>query len=405
MVLIAGLVSQTGDWILRVGLTYQIYVLTGSTLASASMLVASFLPQILLGSVAGVFVDRWDRRRTMIGSNLILAVGLLPLLLVTGTEQIGLVFVVLLWEGVVQQFFLPAMKSLVPHLVDERQLITANALIGQTRDVSRLVGSAIGGVTVAIGGMTLLTVVDAVSCLLAAAVIASVWTRDGSLRAQRPGREQLRQRLVQLRAEWTDGLLVAARQPVLRVIMVFLLVTTLGEGVMGTLFAPFVHDALGGTSQQYGAIISAQAVGGIVGGLIAGSLGEWIRPGPLLGWAAVAFGTIDLVIFIYPVWFQAVWPAVVGMVVVGLPGAMVMAGVTTLLQRNTPAGHRGRVFGAVGALEGLSIMVGAAAAGALGDGVGLVPVLIVQAAGYLLSGVVVLLALPQDTPQHRTANI
>src|SRR5262249_20475511 len=75
----AGLISLTGDWVLRIGLAYYIYAITGSTLASATMLLASFVPQIALGSLAGVFVDRWDSKRTMIVANLLLAAGLLPL--------------------------------------------------------------------------------------------------------------------------------------------------------------------------------------------------------------------------------------------------------------------------------------------------------------------------------------
>src|ERR1700735_1429743 len=78
----AGLISLAGDWVLRVGLAYYVYVLTGSTVATALMLLASFVPQILLSSIAGVFVDRWDIKRTMIVANLLLAGGLLPLLAV-----------------------------------------------------------------------------------------------------------------------------------------------------------------------------------------------------------------------------------------------------------------------------------------------------------------------------------
>src|SRR6188472_2697967 len=87
----AGLVSMTGDWLLSVGLAYSVYAVTGSTLASAAALLSAFVPQVLVGSIAGVFVDRWDRKRTMVVANLLLAVGLLPLLLVTGTHQIWLV--------------------------------------------------------------------------------------------------------------------------------------------------------------------------------------------------------------------------------------------------------------------------------------------------------------------------
>ncbi len=87
LLLAAGLISLTGDWIMRIGLAYYVYALTGSTLASATMLLASFVPQIVLSSVAGVFADRWDSKRTMIISNLLLAAGLLPLLAVHRADQ------------------------------------------------------------------------------------------------------------------------------------------------------------------------------------------------------------------------------------------------------------------------------------------------------------------------------
>src|SRR5215218_4747626 len=107
----AGLVSMTGDWLLAVGLAYSVYALTGSTLASAAVLLSSFVPQVLVGSVAGVFVDRWDRRRTMVVTNLLLAVGLLPLLVVSGTDRIWIVYVVLAVQACLEVFFAPAEQA------------------------------------------------------------------------------------------------------------------------------------------------------------------------------------------------------------------------------------------------------------------------------------------------------
>jgi Na+/melibiose symporter-like transporter len=152
LVLSAGLISMTGDWILRVGLVYRVYALTGSTVASALTMASSFLPQVLLGALAGVFADRWDRRRTMIVANLLLAAGLLPLLLVRGAGQVWIVFTVLLFEGIVQQFFSPAEQALLPRLVPDDKLITANAVSGQTQNLARLTGSGLGGVIAAAGG-------------------------------------------------------------------------------------------------------------------------------------------------------------------------------------------------------------------------------------------------------------
>jgi len=128
LVLSAGLISVTGDWILTIGLMYRVYVVTGSTVASALTMASSFAPQVLLGAVAGVFADRWDRKRTMIAANLLLAAGLVPLLLVRTPGQIWIVFVVMFWEGCVQQFFSPAQQAMVPRLVPEDELLAANEL-------------------------------------------------------------------------------------------------------------------------------------------------------------------------------------------------------------------------------------------------------------------------------------
>ena len=201
----AALISLTGDWILRVGLAYYIYVLTGSTLASALMLLASFIPQIVLSSLAGVFADRWDSKQTMIVANLLLAVGLLPLLAVHRADQVWIVYAVMAYQSCVQQFFVPAQQSLLPALVDDTSLITANALNGQASDVSRLAGSAAGGILAAAGGIAALTFTDIASFLLAAALIGRIAARRGA-GGKGVTRNSLSGRLAQLRTEWVDGL-------------------------------------------------------------------------------------------------------------------------------------------------------------------------------------------------------
>jgi Na+/melibiose symporter-like transporter len=401
LVLGAGLISMTGDWILAIGLAYYIYAVTGSTLASATMLLASLVPQILFSSVAGVFVDRWDRKRTMVVANLLLCLGLAPLLLVHGAGQVWIVYLVLVWEGVVEVFASPAEQAFVPHLVSDERLVSANALNGQNRDLSRLVGSALGGVVAAVGGITALAVVDAATFGLAATMVAAVHTPG---RAAHPASQDTSDVLVGrvrgLWNEWTEGLKVASAQKVLRFIFAFVLVTSLGEGIMGTLFAPFVRDVLHGSGQTFALIVSVQAVGGIVGGLVAASIGHRVSAVHLFGWGSVAFGIIDLALFLYPLVWGAVWPAVVCMVVVGLPGALVTAGFMTLFQRSTADAFRGRVFGAMGLVQSVAMVGGAVGAGFLGTSVGIVPILALQGAGYLLAGCAIALWL-HETSQAR----
>jgi Na+/melibiose symporter-like transporter len=388
----AGLISATGDWALRVGLAYHVYVLTGSTVASALMLLASFVPQILLGSVAGVFVDRWDPRRTMILCEVALGLGLLPLLLVHHAGQAWVVYTVLIWEGAVQQFFSPAEQAMLPRLSDDEHLPTANALAGQSRDVSRLIGSAIGGALTAAGGISALAVVDLGSFLLSAALIART-PHGAQQRLEAATVVGLRGRLADLGREWGDGIRLCTSNRVLRTILLFLLITSLGEGIMGTLFAPFARSVLHGTSAEYGLIVSAQAVGGIAGGMFAAALGNRLNAARALGCAAIAFGAIDLALFLYPLAWTAVWPAAVLIAVAGVPGAFILVSGITLLQRNAGDGHIGRVFGALGVVEGVAVVVGTLTAGLLAQTLGIVPVLVTQGAGYVAAGYVALVAL------------
>ena len=169
-----GLISLTGDWILVVGLPFEIYRRTGSTLATGGMVLAYLLPPILFGSVAGVFVDRWDRRRLMVAINLLLALIILPLLAI---DVIGLwiAYLVLFVASAVELLFKPAESALLPDLLEhpDDDLVTANALNGMNNHISRLIGPALGGLIVATGGLVAVTIIDAVTFLASAALI---WT-------------------------------------------------------------------------------------------------------------------------------------------------------------------------------------------------------------------------------------
>ncbi|WP_328334296.1 MFS transporter [Kribbella sp. NBC_00382] len=396
LVLSAGLVSLTGDWILRIGLAFHVYALTGSTLASGGLLLASFLPLVVLGSVAGVFVDRWDRRRTMIITNLLHALVLLPLLLVRDDSTLWVIYLVILAQSCLQQFFRPAEQSLIPALVEVPQLVTANSLNSQANDISRLVGAGVGGVFAATGGIPLLALVDAATYLIAMASLIGVRHRPERVKVEPVG--GLRAAVRGVKDEWVEGIQVCLSGPALRLVFVFGLVTGVGEGVMSTLFAPFVSAELGGDGTAYGLITSSQAVGGIAGGLIAAAVGSRFSAAKLWGFGAVAFGLIDLVMFLYPLFWDGLAPAFVCMIVVGVPGAFVVAGSMTVIQRLTDDASRGRVFGALFAVEGLAVLVGIAAAGALGDTVGIIPVLVFQGLGFFVGGLVVLSRLALLTP-------
>jgi Na+/melibiose symporter-like transporter len=328
----------------------------------------------------------------MIAANLLLAAGLVPLLLVRTPGQIWIVFVVMFWEGCVQQFFSPAQQAMVPRLVPEDELLAANAVSGQVSNLSRLTGSALGGIIAAIGGIMAVTLADAASFVISAALLSLV-AASGRMAARQPSRGSARTRLAQVSAELRDGLRLSARHRVLRVLMIFALVTSVGEGIMGTLFTPFVEHVLHGSSQEFGLVIAAQAVGGIAGGMVAASFGHRVRASRLLSWGAIVFGLVDLAIFLYPLGYVEVWPAAVGMIIVGIPGAVCLAGLITLFQRSSEDSYRGRVFGALSTLEGVTILAGTLGAGYLSRFAGIIGVLAIQGGGYVVAGLAMLIWL------------
>jgi predicted MFS family arabinose efflux permease len=385
-----GLVSLTGDWILIVGLPFEIYRRTGSTLATAIMAIAFLVPSIALGSVAGVFVDRWDRRRLMVVIDLILAVAILPLLAVDALG-VWIAYVVLVVMSCLEQLFTPAEGALLPNLLEnaDDDLVTANALNGLNNHLSRLIGPALGGIIVATGGLVAVTLIDAASFLIAALLIWSI--RSPHTKAVRHDslEHEAATAWMRLLGEWRDGLRVIWHQPVLRALLFFFVITFIGEGLTITLFVPWTIDALHADSAGYGALLSTQAIGGFAGAVVIGRLGSRVDPLRLLIGSALLFGLIDLGLFTYPAIFPHIEPALVVMVIVGVPGAGMMAARSTLQQTLALDSHRGRVIGAMSALGALGSLLGATAAGFLGEFLPVVLLLVVQGSGYVIGSLTV----------------
>jgi predicted MFS family arabinose efflux permease len=389
----AGLVSMTGDWLLSVGLAYSVYALTGSTLASAAALLSAFVPQVLVGSVAGVFVDRWDRKRTMVVTNLLLAVGLLPLLLVGGADRIWLVYVVLAVQSCIEVFFAPAEQAFLPRVVDESDLVAANGLNSQARNLARLIGSGLGGVVAAAGGIRAIAVADGITFLVAALLVTRIRTAGRAVSETVTAVAAVEGRIAGLVEEWRVGFRTVTSSPVLSTLMLMLLITNTGEGIMGTLFAPYVRHVLHGSGQVYGVITGVQAIGGVVGGFVVAVAAERWSPVTMVWAGSMLFGLVDLAIFLYPLLWVTPWPAAAGMILVGLPGAILVAGTMTLYQRHTSDERRGRVFSLVSLAQAVSVVVGSTVAGLFGGPTGIMPILALQGAGYVVAGFLVLARL------------
>jgi MFS family permease len=202
----AGLVSMSGDWMLVVALPITVYQLTGSALATGGVLIANKLLALVLGSVAGVFADRWDRKRTMVIANLVRAPILLLLLAVDSAERVWIVYVVAAALSAVGQFFRPAENALLPRLVGEEHLVPANALNALNDNLSRLVGPALGGLVAVWFGLGGVVAADAASYLVAAGLIAAIAATTRQERTTLPDPATVTGIWADVGREWRAGL-------------------------------------------------------------------------------------------------------------------------------------------------------------------------------------------------------
>lgn len=389
-----GLISLIGDWLLRIGLPVYVYTLTGSALATSIMFIVGFLPSFVLGSVAGVLVDRWDRRKTMIVSNLLLAVGLLPLLAVHSKETLWIVYIVQFFEACVSQLQLPAESALIPNLVSKEQLVSANALKTVSQSVSRFLGAALGGLLVGYLGLAGVTLLDVVSFLFVCVMLGlmRVSTQMPVIMKTEASTGILAswQNLVH---DWVEGIQLIYRQRPVLLLFVMLAIQSVGEGIFTVLIVVFVEKVLGYGAAVYGSLSSLQALGSLIGGGLISLLGNRLSPVRMLGIGTFLFGFIDLLIINAPAFIPGLFIIMVLFVLVGIPGTGAIVGAYSLFQTLVEDKLRGRVFGAFMAVEALMNLIGMILAGTLGDRLGPVLMLNIQGSGYVLSSLLALLFL------------
>jgi MFS family permease len=388
-----GLISMIGDWMLRIALPAFVFQMTGSTLATGAMFIAGQLPQLLLGSVAGVFVDRWDRKRTMVIANLLMMVGVLPLGLVQSAEWLWVVYVVSFWQSCIGQFFGPAENALLPTLVAEEKLVTANSLNALNNNLARLIGPALGGVLAVSLGLYGVALLDALTFAIAAGMIALITTPERSVAEPTATEKATTTGWSSVWHEWRAGLALVAQTPILRVLFTIIALWALGEGIMSVLFVPFVTEIMKGQALEVGWLMSAQAIGGLTGGVVMAKIGERISPAILLGPCSILFGLIDLMIFNYSLFFSGFMIGVVLFMVVGIPGAGSFASLLTLLQTSVSDDYRGRLFGAFTTTFGLVALLGMGIATAFGDVIGILTLINVQGIALVLGGLVAVFGL------------
>jgi MFS family permease len=386
-----GVLSVIGDYFLFIALPFFVYERTGSVLATGAMFAAETLPRLLFGSVAGVFVDRWARKKTMVISDLSRALILLPLLVVAAGGPLALVYAVAFVEASVSMFFLPAKSATIPNLVAERDLTAANSLDSLGEEVPSLIGPLLGGALLGVVGLSGLVLLD-VGTYLASALLISMIGAATSAPEEEPDvtAEVAVSAWANALKEWLGGLRLIGRDRSIAVLFGVISVATIGEGAVTVLLIIFFRDVLGSGAQEFGYFIAAYGVGGILGGLLLGWSSRLIDEARLFSLSLIANGLLLLAIF-----NTRLLPVIVALAV--LAGVTVVGWFVTsqtLLQKWVPDRYRGRVFGAYETTQALTLLVGMGIAVALEGLLGVIVVLSIVGAVWSLAGVVAWSMLP-----------
>ena len=376
-----GLISMIGTWMLLAALPFYIYQVTGSALATSGLLMAYLAPGVLFGSVAGVFVDRWDRKRVLVVGNLIQAAIIPLLLLVDANGWIWLIYVVAFAESTVNQFLGPAENALLPTLVDEEHLVSANSLNALNDNLARIAGAALGGVLLGLVGFRNVVIADALSFVSAALLIAFVVAPKAQAAAAAAAADV--SRWLQVWREWIGGLRLVAEDNILRNLFIVIGVALFGDAILSALLAVFAQDVAGFTAADYGWVLTARGIGGIVGAVVIAQVGPRLSSSILITGGLILSGLAILVMVAVPT-----VTVVIGLMVLGGPAFMAwIISMQTVMQQSTEDSYRGRIFGAYSTTSTILMFVGAGLAGFMADSLGSSLLMAAAAAIYVVAGV------------------
>ncbi len=365
---IAGqVVSLTGTWMETTAQAWLVLQLSNSPFALGFVTTLQFLPVMILSLYGGVLADRLPKRRTLIitQSLLLVEATIFGLLVVTNSIQIWHLYVLALYQGIIQAVDTPVRQAFVAEMVGRDELVNAVALNSMTFNTARILGPAIAGIVIATLGVAPALFLNAISFV--AVVYALYLMRESELFASIP---------VARGSTWKhlkEGLNYTWRTP--RILIIMIALAAIGTfGYNFTVILPLIADfVLHADAAGFGALSSFLGAGSLLAAISTAYVKELTLKRMFLG--AAVFSFLLALTAITPVY------AISAVILVGLGASAIIFSTTTnsLLQLNTPDNLRGRVMSLNVLLVMGSTPVGAFLIGLLSEHLGVPIVLIICA--------------------------
>ena len=379
------LISQIGDNFLIVAIIFVINALTDSPFAIGIMALVVTLPQLFLGLIGGVFVDRLDRKLVLIVSDIARGLAVLALLFVQRADQLYILYIVGLVMTTVGLFSNPARNAVIPNIVSGEILLTANALMQASQIIAVILGASIAGLVVGWLGLTFAIVFDSFSFAVSAVATATM-----AIPPLNPEPGKARSRVTH--SSWTkyrvwnqlvEGLLFIRHSSPLLHVMITTAVATLGFGAIMVLGIIYLDEVLGVGVEGFGFLYAFQGLGVVIGGVMIGRFASRVRTNRVVGGCMVILGLAIIAFAVVPS-----YPLVlVAVAIIGLSIVAARAALATLTQSLVPDEKRGRVESAVTMVIGASTSASMVLSGLFGNLIGVQAVFIAAGVVTIVAGV------------------
>jgi DHA3 family macrolide efflux protein-like MFS transporter len=337
---LAGTISVFGDRLHQIALGVMVLALTGSAMQTGFVFLAATLPNLLLGPIAGTFVDRWDQKRVMIVSDLIRA-GLVLTLPFVAEINIWLVYPLVFVITTVSLFFRPAKTAIIPRIVRREDLTPANGAIWTGETLADIAGYPLAGVFVAFLGSNLALAfwVDSFTYIFSAVLLAGLVIP--------PAVREVGPRMVGAIASFVEELregwhFLRGDATLFQNTLVSVL-AQLSIGATLSLMVVYAERSLSGEiipyPNSYAVIEAAIGLGNLAGGFVVGAIGARLRKGWLVISGFAVMGLATIVLGLTSNELMAVGAAVV----IGVFNLVYVIPSQTLFAERTPEGMMGRV--------------------------------------------------------------
>lgn len=372
------LISFLGDYFNWLAIPIVINRLTGSAMMVGFSMMSNALPALILGPVAGVFVDRLDRKHVMIASDALRGLLVLLLLTIHDSSQVWVFYVVGFLNSCTSQFFFPARGAVLPLIVEDREdLLAANGLMQIIQMVGLLAGPALAGFAIGLWGEKVAFIANSLGYFSSMAAVLTMRVPRTT-----PGTQVgLSVRLVL--SDLREGLVYLFTSRIMIGVMVCLGVAMLGVGAINVIWVPYLQRTFGIGAQGLGIVDSAQGAGMLLGGLLLGALVSRVRKTTLSSGGLLVIGVAFALMGYSPAFLMII----VESFIVGLALVPVQSALMTIQQLTVPDLKRGRVGSSMGAATTAASLLSMAFASFFGEMIGLRNVFLVIGVFICLSGV------------------